>query len=265
MAETGKSGKKAGLVFAGGVALLVTLSFGLAFRGVYLSARDDLAGERSGDGAGKTERTKAGQGAAASAPAPSATAALSQGAQASSPPRAGNGSRTASASAPAANAGGPSSPTGSLAGFQVRRVLPVRGPFRHGDYVWDDKGVPAGPVVITIDLKAQTLSVFRDGYEIGTAVILYGATDKPSPLGVFPILQKDADHYSSTYDNAPMPYTLRLTNDGVAIHGADVVWGNATHGCIGVPTAFAKKLFGVARRGDPVIITNGKMMKLGKG
>lgn len=143
--------------------------------------------------------------------------------------------------------------------FAVKRVLQIDEPFRHGDYVWDDAGVPAGPVVITVDLKAQTLSVFRDGYEIGAAVIIYGANDKPSPVGTFPISQKDADHYSSTYD-APMPYMLRLTADGVAIHGSDVKWGNATHGCIGVPTAFAKLLFGQAKLGDKVIVTDGKMM-----
>ncbi len=45
-----------------------------------------------------------------------------------------------------------------------------------------------------------------------------------------------------------MPYMLRLTNDGVAIHGSNVRQGYATHGCIGVPTDFAKLLF--ARRGQ---------------
>lgn len=147
----------------------------------------------------------------------------------------------------------------------VRSVLPIQGPFRHGDYLWDESAAPAtGPVIITVDLKAQTLSVFRDGHEIGAAVIIYGADDKPSPLGAFPITQKDADHYSRTYGNAPMPYMLRLTNDGVAIHGSDVRWGNATPGCIGVPKAFARKLFGVARLGDLVIITNGKMLDVNR-
>ena len=146
----------------------------------------------------------------------------------------------------------------------VKRVLAIDGPFRHGDYVWDEKGAPAtGPVIITIDLKAETLSVFRDGYEIGAAVILYGATDKPSPLGAFPITQKDADHVSNLYD-APMPYAQRLTSDGVFIHGSDVEYGRGTHGCIGVPTAFAKKLFGVTKLGDIVVITNGKMLNVGK-
>ena len=146
----------------------------------------------------------------------------------------------------------------------VKRVLAIDGPFRHGDYVWDEKGAPAtGPVIITIDLKAETLSVFRDGYEIGAAVILYGATDKPSPLGAFPITQKDADHVSNLYD-APMPYAQRLTSDGVFIHGSDVEYGRGTHGCIGVPTEFAKKLFGVTKIGDVAVITNGKMLNVGK-
>ncbi|HWV11987.1 MAG TPA: L,D-transpeptidase family protein [Sphingobium sp.] len=142
----------------------------------------------------------------------------------------------------------------------VKSVLPIKGPFRHGDYVWDESHAPAtGPVIITVDLKAQTLSAFRDGHEIGAAVIIYGADDKPSPLGAFPVTQKDADHVSSLYD-APMPYMLRLTNDGVAIHGSDVKWGNATHGCIGVPTDFARKLFAAVKLGDLVIITQGKML-----
>lgn len=146
----------------------------------------------------------------------------------------------------------------------VKRVLTIDGPFRHGDYVWDEKGAPTtGPVIVTVDLKAETLSVFRAGYEIGAAVILYGATDKPSPLGAFPITQKDADHVSNLYD-APMPYALRLTSDGVFIHGSDVQYGRGTHGCIGVPVAFAQKLFGVTKMGDIVVITNGKMLDVSK-
>lgn len=151
------------------------------------------------------------------------------------------------------------------AALRVKRVLKIDGPFRHGDYAWDENGAPeSGPVIITVDLRAQTLSVFRAGYEIGAAVILYGATDKPSPKGAFPISQKIADYYSRTYDNAPMPYAQRLTSDGVFIHGSDVQWGRATHGCIGVPKAFAQKLFGVTKVGDMVVITDGKMLDVSK-
>lgn len=144
----------------------------------------------------------------------------------------------------------------------IKRVLQLDGPFRHGDYVWDAAGVPAGPLVITVDIGAQTLSVFRGGYEIGAAVILFGADDKPTPLGVFPITQKKKDHISNLY-NAPMPYMLRLTSDGVAIHGSKVERDSATNGCIGVPTAFAKLLFAEAKLGDKVIVTNGERLQLG--
>lgn len=145
----------------------------------------------------------------------------------------------------------------------VRRVLDIDGPFTHGRWVWDEDGAPSkGPLVVTIDLDAQVLSVFRDGYEIGAAVVLYGADWKPTPLGALEITEKDADHVSNLY-GAPMPYMLRLTNDGISIHGSDVQEGAATHGCIGVPTAFARKLFGVAKLGDRVIITNGKRLGMG--
>jgi len=136
----------------------------------------------------------------------------------------------------------------------VRSVLNVPRQMHYGDYVWNDRNIPKGPVWIRVDLKSQIISVFWAGNEIGTAVILYGADEKQTPGGTFPILAKIRDHKSITYDNAPMPYTLRLTNDGVSIHGSDVRWGRATHGCIGVPIEFAHKVFDQVSTGDQVVI-----------
>lgn len=146
--------------------------------------------------------------------------------------------------------------------FVIKRVLQIDEPFVHGYYKWDDEGVPDGEIVITVDLKAESLSVFRDGYEIGAAVIKFGDALKPTPTGVFPITQKNADHVSNIYD-APMPYMMRLTNDGIAIHGAEVKYGYGTRGCIGVPTEFARLLFEQVKLGDRVIVTNGKMLGMG--
>jgi lipoprotein-anchoring transpeptidase ErfK/SrfK len=84
-------------------------------------------------------------------------------------------------------------------------------------------------------------------------VILYGADEKPTPTGHFEIIEKFEDHRSSLY-GSDMPYTLRLTEDGVAIHGGTVKRGAATHGCVGVPIEFAKLLFREAQRGDKVTI-----------
>lgn len=146
--------------------------------------------------------------------------------------------------------------------FVVKRILQIDEPFVHGYYKWDDEGVPEGELVVTVDLKAESISVFRAGYEIGAAVITFGDSRKPTPTGVFPITQKSKDHVSNIY-GSPMPYMLRLTNDGVAIHASDVKWGWGTRGCIGVPMEFARRLFEQAKLGDRVIVTNGKMMNLG--
>jgi L,D-transpeptidase catalytic domain len=141
----------------------------------------------------------------------------------------------------------------------IKSILDVRSPMAYGDFRWDDAGVPAGRTWVRVDLHSQLISVFRSGHEIGTAVILYGADGVPTPTGKFPILAKLKDHRSATYDGAPMPYTLRLTGDGVSIHGSNVRWGFATHGCVGVPTAFAAKLFDAVKRGDEVLIVSGKL------
>ncbi len=148
--------------------------------------------------------------------------------------------------------------------FVIKRVLPITGPIKYGEWHWDEKGAPAdGPLVMTVDLDARVLSVFRGGYEIGATAVLLGTQEKPTPLGKFPVIWKKADHYSSIYDSAPMPFTHRLTNDGIAIHGTKVEKGYASHGCIGVPNDFGKKLFGVTKLGDVVYITRGK--RIGKG
>lgn len=146
--------------------------------------------------------------------------------------------------------------------FVVKSILKIDEPIKFGQFFWDESKGEPGPLVITVDLQARVLSVFRNGHEIGATAILKGYGDKPTPVGVFPITQKDADHVSNIYD-APMPYMLRLTNDGVSIHSSKVEKGYATNGCIGVPDGFARKLFQQASLGDKVIITDGRRMAVG--
>ena len=147
--------------------------------------------------------------------------------------------------------------------FVIKRILPISGPIKYGEWHWDEAGVPAGPLVITVDLDARVLSVFRGGYEIGATAVLLGTAETPTPLGVFPVKWKDANHFSKTYGNAPMPFTMNLTTDGVSIHGTTVEKGYASHGCIGVPNDFARKIFGITAVGTKVYITRGKMAKVG--
>ncbi|PEQ12771.1 L,D-transpeptidase [Novosphingobium sp. PC22D] len=147
--------------------------------------------------------------------------------------------------------------------FTIKHILPIEGPIKYGEWHWDESEAPAeGPIVITVDLDARVLSIFRNGYEIGAAAVLLGTEDKPTPLGVFPITQKARHHVSNLYD-AEMPYMQRLTNDGITLHGSKVEWGYASHGCIGMPEPFAAKVFAQTKLGDRVFITRGKMVGLG--
>ncbi len=148
-------------------------------------------------------------------------------------------------------------------GIVITHILPISGPIKYGEWHWDETGAPAGPLVITVDLDARVLSVFRGGYEIGATAVLLGTQEKPTPLGVFPVKWKDRDHHSATYGNAPMPFTMRLTDDGVSIHGTKVEKGYASHGCIGVPNRFGAKIFAITPVGTKVYITRGKMAKAG--
>lgn len=136
---------------------------------------------------------------------------------------------------------------------EARSILLTRKTLVAGDFVWNDSGVPRGPLIVWIDLHRQLASVYREGHEIGTAVIVYGGDDHPTPLGRFSIITKARDYHSRTYD-AAMPFALFVTDDGVAIHASAVGRGRVTHGCVGVPEAFASLLFAAATVGDTVSI-----------
>lgn len=151
-------------------------------------------------------------------------------------------------------------PQTAYAAPNVHTIAELDSPLYFGEYFWDEEGVPrGGKVRVVVDLAAEQLYVYRGGYEIARAKVLRGWDRWQTPTGTFKILEKDADHYSSTYDNAPMPYNLRLTWKGVAIHGSDVDDESATHGCVGIPIEFARTLFRHTRVGDPVLITNNWM------
>lgn len=148
--------------------------------------------------------------------------------------------------------------------FVIKRILPISGPIKYGEWHWDDENIPDGPLVMTVDLEARVISVFQGGHEIGAAAVLLGTDEYPTPLGTFPILAKERHNVSEKYNNAPMPWTLRLTWDGIAIHGGSTVEnGYASHGCVAAPDGFMAKLYEVAARGDTVVITRGKRIGMG--
>ncbi len=149
--------------------------------------------------------------------------------------------------------------------FVVKSILPIDGPIKYGEYHWDASRAPAnGKLVMTVDLQARVISVFKGGHEIGASAVLLGTDKHPTPLGTFPIRYKMRHNVSEKYNNAPMPYSMFLTSDGVALHGSDVENGYASHGCVGMPDEFAAKVFALAKKGDKVIITDGETLEMGE-
>lgn len=126
---------------------------------------------------------------------------------------------------------------------------------RPGQHVWLDDGTPVdGTLSMLVSLTSQRIFVYRDTRLIGMAAVSTGMAGHATPVGAFQILQKNQWHRSNLYSNAPMPYMQRLTWDGIAIHAGIDPGYPASHGCIRVPMAFARKLFAATLPGVTVYV-----------
>lgn len=123
-----------------------------------------------------------------------------------------------------------------------------------GQWVWAEEISPVGPVLVYVNLERQRATVYRNGVRIAVTTVSSGKPGHETPTGVFTILQKDAKHRSSTYNNAPMPFQQRLTWDGVALHAGGLPGYPESHGCVHLPMTFAAKLFGTTEMGGTVIV-----------
>lgn len=126
-----------------------------------------------------------------------------------------------------------------------------------GEWLLYPEIAPEGPTLVYVDLGRQLATVYRNGVRIGVSTISSGKPGFSTPTGVFTILEKDKDHRSRTYDNAPMPYQQRLTWKGVAMHAGNLPGFPASHGCVRLPMEFAKRLFTVTDMGGTVVIAGG--------
>lgn len=128
---------------------------------------------------------------------------------------------------------------------------------RPGQYRWHPDAAPAdGPVAIVVSLPLQRAYVFRGGVLIGVSTVSSGQPGYDTPVGAFTILEKAVEHRSNLYEDAPMPWMQRLTWDGVALHAGHVAPEPASHGCIRLPAAFARRLYAVTELGASVVVTD---------
>ena len=113
----------------------------------------------------------------------------------------------------------------------------------------------AEPIMAIVSIKSQQVTFYdADGW-ILRAPVSTGTTGRETPAGVFAVIEKNKDHHSSLYDDAWMPNMLRITWNGIALHGGPLPGHAASHGCVRMPYDFAAKVFDKAPMGMRVIIS----------
>ncbi|KNB50654.1 hypothetical protein AC230_21325 [Streptomyces caatingaensis] len=123
--------------------------------------------------------------------------------------------------------------------------------------------------VVTVDVAAHRMTVTEGGKEVAAYPISAGSDTYPTRGGTHVVLAKNAHEtmksasvgLGDAYPSLPTTSVVHLTSSGTFIHAAD--WNadkmgslNDSHGCVGMHSSDAKKLFDRIRLGDPVVVKN---------
>ncbi len=123
-----------------------------------------------------------------------------------------------------------------------------------GQYLWRDVPDAAGPERVVVSLSDQLAYLYRGSTLVAVSTISSGKPGRDTPTGIFSVLDKRPFYRSKKYDNAPMPFMQRIDDYGIALHAGFNPGVPASHGCVRLPTDFAKKLYTVTEVGTPVYI-----------
>lgn len=123
-----------------------------------------------------------------------------------------------------------------------------------GKYVWRDVPAKAGDERVVISLGDQMAYLYRGNTLMAVATISSGTDTNPTPTGIFTVHTKKPMHRSQKYENAPMPFAQFIDQYGIALHAGHLPGRPASHGCVRLPSGFAKKLFSVTNVGTPILI-----------
>lgn len=146
---------------------------------------------------------------------------------------------------------------------------------------WDVPAGVTGDHLIVVDTQMQVAKYYIGGRQVGQSAVSSGKAGHGTPSGTFPVMEKDADHKSSTYGSvvdsagntlisdytmgqpmpaggiykgAPMINAMKLTNTGIWMHEGIVTSAPESHGCIRLPKKMAKIFYDNTPVGTPVII-----------
>jgi len=105
----------------------------------------------------------------------------------------------------------------------------------------------AADLLARIDLSDQRMTVFVDGNAAYLWDVSTARTGKCTPTGLFNVESMKRMHYSTLYDNAPMPWSI-FFHGNYAIHGTPQVerlGQPASAGCVRLHPDHAETLYGL--------------------
>ncbi len=111
----------------------------------------------------------------------------------------------------------------------------------------------AARLVAHVDISSQTMTVHKDGRVIHRWKVSTGRSGYRTPTGTYGPKRMHRMWHSRKYQMSPMPYSI-FFRGGYAIHGTNYVsklGRPASHGCVRLHTANAKRLFQLTRQVGP--------------
>ncbi len=121
-----------------------------------------------------------------------------------------------------------------------------------GKFTWFAPDASVNHIVVS--LADQSLYAYHGPQLVAVSNISSGKPGHDTPTGSFTVSEKDVDHHSSIYDNAAMPFFMRLTDGGVGLHAGFIPGYPASHGCVRLPYGMARELYQHVESGTPVEI-----------
>ncbi len=107
----------------------------------------------------------------------------------------------------------------------------------------------ATPLLATVDISTQTMTVERYGEVIHTWPVSTARAGFSTPEGEFRPYRMHKLWLSRTYDDAPMPFAV-FYDRGWAVHGTTAVsrlGTPASHGCVRLETVNAETFYNLVR------------------
>jgi lipoprotein-anchoring transpeptidase ErfK/SrfK len=111
----------------------------------------------------------------------------------------------------------------------------------------------AAELVVRIDLSDQEMTVLLDQAPAHRWPVSTARAGKFTPTGLYSVQSMVPMHYSTLYDNAPMPWSIFFSGN-FAIHGTtqiDRLGAPASAGCIRLHPEDAKTLYDLVKAHGP--------------